>query len=141
MLLFFVEQAISGMSVLNRYSPTHFSQVNRQLGGVYYVASQHSEVSPWYILGGKLSRLTGAFARPVSVPGAAAISTGTCAQLPMPEISVDYIFTDPPFGANIFYADLNFLVEDLLLDRACAADPRKENFERWHRRATAIPWS
>ena len=25
--------------------------------------------------------------------------------------SIDYIFTDPPFGENIFYADLNFLVE------------------------------
>jgi hypothetical protein len=24
---------------------------------------------------------------------------------------VDYIFTDPPFGENIYYADLNFLVE------------------------------
>jgi len=25
--------------------------------------------------------------------------------------SIDYVFTDPPFGENIFYADLNFLVE------------------------------
>ena len=25
--------------------------------------------------------------------------------------SVEYIFTDPPFGENIFYADLNFLIE------------------------------
>ena len=25
--------------------------------------------------------------------------------------SIDYIFTDPPFGENIYYADLNFLVE------------------------------
>jgi predicted RNA methylase len=29
----------------------------------------------------------------------------------VPGDSVDYIFTDPPFGENIFYADLNFLVE------------------------------
>ena len=29
-LLFFIEQAIWGMSVLNRYGPSHFSQVNRQ---------------------------------------------------------------------------------------------------------------
>jgi hypothetical protein len=25
--------------------------------------------------------------------------------------SIDYIFTDPPFGENIYYSDLNFLVE------------------------------
>ena len=61
MLLFLVEQAIWGMSLLNRYSPSHFSQVNRALPGVYFVASQHSEVCPWYILEGKLSRLAQAF--------------------------------------------------------------------------------
>ena len=60
-LLFFVEQAIWGMSVLNRYGPSHFSQVNRALTGVYYVASQVSEVCPWYILNGKLGRLMKAF--------------------------------------------------------------------------------
>src|SRR5690606_31549325 len=42
MLLFFVVQSISGFSVLNRYSPSHFSQFNRALNGVYYVASQHA---------------------------------------------------------------------------------------------------
>ena len=57
MLLFTVEQAIWGMSLLNRYSPSHFSQVNRAVNGVYYVASQSSEVSPWYILNGKTQRL------------------------------------------------------------------------------------
>ena len=46
MLLYLVEQAIWGMSILNRYGPTHYSQVNRQLTGVYYVSSQISEVSP-----------------------------------------------------------------------------------------------
>ena len=55
MLLFFVEQAIWGMSVLARYAPTHFSQVNQYLNGVYYVGSQIVDVSPWYILDGKLS--------------------------------------------------------------------------------------
>ena len=46
MLLFFVEQAIWGMSVLARYAPTHFSQVNQYLSGVFYVGSQHAECSP-----------------------------------------------------------------------------------------------
>ena len=41
----------------------------------------------------------------------AAINTGTAARLPLPNDSIDYIFTDPPFGENIYYADLNFLVE------------------------------
>ena len=41
-LLFFVEQAIWAMSLLNRYRPTGFSQVNQYLTGVYYVASQNA---------------------------------------------------------------------------------------------------
>jgi hypothetical protein len=31
--------------------------------------------------------------------------------MPIPDRSVDYVFTDPPFGENIYYADLNYLVE------------------------------
>src|SRR5690606_20125362 len=111
MLLFMVEQAIWGLSVLNRYGPTHFSQVNRMLTGVYYVASQHSECSTWYNLGGKLERLTKAFHGYRAGAGVAAISTGTAARLPLPDASIDYIFTDPPFGENFPYAELNFLVE------------------------------
>lgn len=115
-LLFMVEQAVWGLSVLNRYQPIQQgrpggSQVNRQLTGVYYVASQHAECSPWYNLGGKLDRLGKAFQAFKVVAGGAAINTGTAARLPLPDGSVDYIFTDPPFGENIFYADLNFLVE------------------------------
>ena len=110
-LLFMVEQAIWGLSVLNRYGPTHFSQVNRMLNGVYYVASQHAECSPWYNLGGKLDRLVKAFRNVKVGAGNTAVTTGTAAKLPLPNDSVDYIFTDPPFGENIYYADLNFLVE------------------------------
>jgi len=110
-LLFMVEQAVWGLSVLNRYGPTHFSQVNRMLTGVYYVASQHAECSPWYNLGGKLDRLVKAFRNAKVSPGGTAITTGTAARLPLPDDCIDYIFTDPPFGENIYYADLNFLVE------------------------------
>jgi predicted RNA-binding Zn-ribbon protein involved in translation (DUF1610 family) len=111
MLLFFVEQAIWTMSVMDRYRPTGFSQVNQQLNGVYYVPSQISECSPWYVLDGKLDRLVVAFRGMAGPRGAFAVSTGDCARLGLPDRSVDYVFTDPPFGENIYYSDLNFLVE------------------------------
>ena len=110
-LLFFVEQAIWGMSVLARYAPTHFSQVNQYLNGVYYVASQHAECSPWYILNGKLGRLVKTFQAFGVGQAGASITTGSVTSLPLTDESIDYIFTDPPFGENIYYADLNFLVE------------------------------
>ena len=112
MLLYFVEQAIWGMSILNRYGPTHYSQVNRQLTGVYYVSSQISEVSPRYNLGNKLSRLVKTFGHaPARQPSGCVTTASTTASLCIPDNSVDYVFTDPPFGENIYYADLNFLVE------------------------------
>ena len=112
MLLYFVEQAIWGMSILARYVPTHYSQVNQHLTGVYYVASQISEVSPRYNLGNKLSRLVKAFDRAGARRTSSCIATAsTTASLGLPDDTIDYVFTDPPFGENIYYADLNFLVE------------------------------
>ncbi len=111
MLLFFVEQAAWGLSVLNRYAPLHYSHVNRYLTGVYYVASQHAECSPWYTLQGKLQRLARAFSGHGASGDAAALTTGTAARLDLAADSIDYVYTDPPFGENIYYADLNYLVE------------------------------
>ncbi len=110
-LLFMVEQSIAGLSILNRYGPTHFSQVNRILTGVYYVASQHSECSPWYNLGGKFERLIKAFRNYKVGAGNSAVTTGTATHLGLPDNSIDYIFTDPPFGDNLAYSELNFIVE------------------------------
>ncbi|RDE49563.1 MAG: DNA methylase [Candidatus Accumulibacter meliphilus] len=117
MVVWFVEQAIWGMSVLARYAPTHYSQVNQYLNGVYYVGSQIVDVSPWYILydeakrTSKLPRLVKSFTPMPAAPAAAMLQTGDCASIPIADKSVDYVFTDPPFGENIYYADLNFLVE------------------------------
>jgi len=110
-LLFMVEQAFWTASILNRYRPSGFSQVNQFLSGVYYVASQTAECSPWYILDGKLDRLAKTFSNFKVGIGGAAINTGTAAHLPLSDNAIDYIFTDPPFGENIYYSDLNFLVE------------------------------
>lgn len=111
MILYFVEQSIWGMSILNRYGPTHFSQVNRQLTGVYYIASQHAECSPRYNLGGKLTRLIKAFAEYIPKQGNSITTIGSAAKIAIPSESIDYIFTDPPFGNNLAYSELNFLVE------------------------------
>lgn len=112
MLMFFVEQAFWTASLLNRYRPTGYSQVNQYMTGVYYVASQHAEPSPWYILDGKADRLPKAFEAAYARKTGTVIATcSTTAKLSLPDVSIDYIFTDPPFGENIYYADLNFLVE------------------------------
>ncbi len=115
-LSFFADQAIPGLSLLNKYDPIQHgrpggSQVNRIMSAVYYVGSQTSECSPWYNLGNRRKRLAKVFSRLPSSPSSACISTSDCGASLLPDSSVDYVFTDPPFGENIFYADMNFLVE------------------------------
>lgn len=123
MLLYWIEQSVWGFSVLNRYRLRAYSHVNQYLTGVYYVPSQCAEPSPSYNLTGKLERLSKAFHEYTSLAGAATINTGTAAGLSLPTSSIDYVFTDPPFGENIFYADLNFLVESW---HGVTTDPKPE---------------
>jgi len=116
MLMFFIEQGIRGMSVLNRYKPIQHgriggSQVGLDLPGVFYVPSIISEVSPWAQFEGKLDRLGKAFSAFETKSGNSIVGTGSAHAMSLPKESVDYIFTDPPFGENIYYSDLNFLVE------------------------------
>lgn len=116
MMLFFVEQGVRGMSLLNRYKPIQYgrvggSQVGLDMSGVYYLSSLSSEVSPWYQFDGKLSRLASTF-RDTNFPAShACVSTGTAALTGISSESIDYIFTDPPFGENLAYSELNFIVE------------------------------
>jgi hypothetical protein len=117
MVLWLLEQAIWSMSILNRYRPTGYSQVGQYLSGVYYVPSQTAEVSPWCILYDqnkrttKIDRLAQCFTPSPTRKSSAVVQTGDCALIPAGDCSVDYVFTDPPFGDNFAYWELNFLVE------------------------------
>ena len=112
MLLYFVEQAVWNLTILNAYRPTGYSQNSQWFKGVYYVPSQHSECSPWYVLNGKLKRLEKTFEKfPAGRDPGCVLTASTAVSLGIPDDTIDYVFTDPPFGENIYYADLNFLVE------------------------------
>lgn len=110
-LVFFVEQAVWTMSLLNRFRPRGYSQVNQYLTGVFYIPSQHAECSPWYVLTGKSSRLVKVFEAFKPRAGRTLVTTQDLSTADLPENFVDYIFTDPPFGENIYYSDLNILIE------------------------------
>lgn len=110
-LRFAIEQTISTGSLLNRYRPGS-SFGNGPLRGVYYVSSQIAEASLFSLMEGIVARMERGFgAGVVARTGNAIVATGDCANIGLPDQSIDYIFTDPPFGENIYYADLNFLTE------------------------------
>jgi len=110
-MIFTFEQILMGMSKIARYVPTHFSQVNQYLSGTLYIGSQIVEVTPRYILENKIKNLTKAFSKMNSQKGNIAISTNSLTNCNVPNDSIDYIFTDPPFGANLNYSELSFLWE------------------------------
>jgi hypothetical protein len=121
-LLFWIEQAVWGLSWMNRHKTLQFgkiggSAVNNYLSGVYYVPSLHAETNPIYNLAGsqvsrgKRASLVKTWDASPARVGSVAISTGSSTRLELPDESVDYVFVDPPFGANIPYSDLAILVE------------------------------
>lgn len=107
---FFAQGNNLGFTKMNRYGPTHYSQVNRYFSGTLFVGSLISEVSPAYSMTNKLKRLT-----KLSMPGAYGQTAITCQSTTniqaLPEESLDYIFIDPPFGNNLHYSELNFFWE------------------------------
>lgn len=89
---------------------TNLSKTAGILAGTLYVPSNQIEYSVLEMISyriadvasylGKRDKATRQF-----------VFTGSTANTLIPENSLDYIFVDPPFGANISYSELNFLWE------------------------------
>lgn len=122
LLKFWLDSHFTNLSILNRYRPEVSFPYN-PLTGVFYVPSLISEADPFTAYANKIKRLSAAFHTEHAVAGSCIVSTGSASSLALPENSVDYVFTDPPFGENIYYADLNILVESW---HGVTTDPQPE---------------
>jgi hypothetical protein len=109
---FMVEQCFWGMTLMNFYSAATYSKVNQFVRNAFYLPPASTETSPRYVLFGKFKRLLKMHnARQLPTSRQFTISTASSLQSPIPDKSVDYIYTDPPFGDAIKYGDLNLLIE------------------------------
>ncbi len=79
--------------------------------GVLYVSGLPVEKNVFTGLRRKLKTITQAFEITHGSPGLVEVHNASCLSTGLPEGSVDYIFTDPPFGGNIPYGEVNFLNE------------------------------
>lgn len=83
----------------------------RPLTGTLYVPHLSSEVNVANVFAHKVRQLT-TFYRSERGSGTVEVAVGSATDLTgVPCRSVDYVFTDPPFGSNIFYADCNLVWE------------------------------
>ena len=111
--LLFTSQLIN-ISRMNRYRPGVSFPYN-PMSGTLYVGSQICESNPFIAYRNKAEKFVAA-KRKTFGTGSVSISTASTSQIEkhIPSESIDYIFTDPPFGDNLPYSELNFLWESWL---------------------------
>ncbi|WP_061808756.1 DNA methyltransferase [Rossellomorea vietnamensis] len=98
------------MSLLNRYRPGVSFPYN-PLSGTLYIGSQISEANIFDAYKNKINRIVKAF---YMQDKKSIIGCSSLTSLELEENSIDYIFTDPPFGENIMYSELSFIWESWL---------------------------
>lgn len=92
--------------------------------GTLYISSLNYEWNVLSLFRRKVRDVNAYFAAHPTFPGEAEVVRESATVLSsVRENSVDYIFTDPPFGANIYYADCALLWESWLGEYT---DPRDE---------------
>lgn len=79
--------------------------------GVLYVSGLPVEKNLLAGLRRKLTTITNAFAAIHGREGRVDVRQQSSGHVALPDHSIDYVFTDPPFGGNIPYAEVNFINE------------------------------
>ena len=79
--------------------------------GVLYVSGLPVEKNLFAGLRRKLSTISKAFVLIHGRKGRVEVHQKSSCHVVLPDRSIDYVFTDPPFGGNIPYAEINFLNE------------------------------
>jgi DNA modification methylase len=89
--------------------------VGRVMKGTIYIPSLWQEINLFYFLEKNFTSFQKALDELKIINNTNIISTQSSTNLSnIPPNSVDYIFTDPPFGSNIMYSELNLIWEGFL---------------------------
>lgn len=101
-------------SIIQTASTMYSFRLNRKNGimkGTLYIPSLMTECNPYYLLKSKIERFVSSWyaGRGNCINS---VSSATC--LNLATNSIDYIFIDPPFGANLMYSELNCIWEGWL---------------------------
>ncbi len=119
--LFVLTGALQRVCRLNRYMPNHDRHVG-PLSGTLYVAPLTAEIPATNYLQSRIADLRRCSGGPRS--NGVVVGTQSATDLRnVPDAAIDYVFTDPPFGGNLNYSELNTLVEGWI---GIHTDPRRE---------------
>ena len=110
LLLLWFTASQSRLHRFNRYMRQHHRHVG-PLSGTMYVSHTPVEISPFYFINQKLKDFSKIEFSKIN----RIITTQSSSKIKqIPNNTIDYIFTDPPFGSNLLYSELNFLLESWL---------------------------
>ena len=98
---------------------------NGNLAGTLYIPSLIAESNIFKIFNGKLDDFIKAYEK---LGGQNLTSITSAENSNIIDNSIDYIFTDPPFGENIMYSELNFLQESWLKVKTNNKEEAIENY-------------
>jgi len=125
-LKFALTGLLLGLSKMNQYRPNVSFPLNT-MSGTYYLPQISSEAYVWKHYKNKIERLKKGYLNILdnvnSEKFELMISTQSCTNLEqIASNAIDFVFTDPPYGGNYQYGELNFIWESWL------------NFETyWHK--------
>ncbi|MCK4817207.1 DNA methylase [bacterium] len=89
--------------------------VGRVMPGTIYVSPLSQEINPFYYIKKNLTSYIKYLDELNNIEERSLVSTQSATDISnISTDSIDYIFTDPPFGANIMYSELNMLWESFL---------------------------
>ena len=101
-------------SIIQTASTMYSFRLNRKNGimkGTLYIPSLMTECNPYFLLKSKIERFIASW---YAGRGQSVIAVSSATSLNLADNSVDYIFIDPPFGANLMYSELNSIWEGWL---------------------------
>ncbi len=140
-LMFAHSAANQYLSKMRRYRPD--KKGGGPLSGTLYVSSLMTPPNPVLSIRRNAKSIAEAMRYTCFMQGNVCISTHSLSGMAqVPENSIDYIFTDPPFGGNLNYSQLNFLWEDWLgvhtatRDEAIVCDTQGKGLTEYQRLMT-----
>lgn len=84
----------------------------RPLSGTLYIPQLIAEADVFEVFRHQVAQVAAFYERQMEAEAMVQVRQSSAADLGwIPDNSVDYVFTDPPFGSNIFYADCNIVWE------------------------------
>jgi 16S rRNA G966 N2-methylase RsmD len=110
LIKYWLDSHFVNLSLRNRYRPNVSFPYN-PMTGVFYIPMMSAEANPFVAYENKLNRIIKAFIDSKNKGNDVVTSTNSASDTTIKNDSIDYIFTDPPFGENIYYSDLNYFIE------------------------------